>query len=119
MSYRPQCGIPGPVRFEPDRSSFHGLPHEHRCVAKVCASIASSASGLSQSSAPELPRTIWAGTHSHLLDQDVVLKIDNDLIRGRVTGFQKNGELILRNGQGDMQSFHDGEVLEVRDVTCH
>jgi len=57
--------------------------------------------------------------YSDLLDQDVVVRISKSTVRGRVTGFDKNGELILENHNGHIQSFSDGEVLEVKYVTGH
>lgn len=56
---------------------------------------------------------------SDMLDQSVVLRVRENTITGRVAGFERDGKLIIRNNSGGFQSFGDGEVLEVKDVTGH
>jgi BirA family biotin operon repressor/biotin-[acetyl-CoA-carboxylase] ligase len=53
---------------------------------------------------------------SCVLGKEILLQINNRLIRGVVDSFHTNGDLLLVNSKGQKERFSIGDVIEVKDV---
>ena len=60
----------------------------------------------------------WTDRNS-ILDADITFKISDRNIRGRVKGFQPNGDLLLIRPDGRQETYRSSDVCEVRHVDCH